>query len=122
MRSSGFWPLFCHDRSSSWLMDPPTLPCYTPSAWSVMVAFRDRWMVLSVMAFGLGWFPCQVLAFTITAPAEKSVLTSGQEVAVTVDLGTEIGVRRVQYYWYRHGAEPVTVQQASPSLVTTAST
>ena len=98
------------------------LPCYTPLAWNVMLLFRDRLMILSVMALGLSWFPSHALAFTITAPAEKSILTSGQAVAVTVDLGTEIGVRRVQYFWYRHGAEPVTVQQASPSLVTTAST
>ena len=83
--------------------------------------FGDRLSVLSVIALGLGWFPCQASAITITAPAEKSVLTSGQEVAVTVDLGTEIGLRRVQYYWYRFGAEPVTTQQASPSLVATAS-
>jgi len=40
---------------------------------------------------------------------------------VTVDLGAEIGIRRVQYYWYRHGTEPVTAQQASASLVATAS-
>ncbi|MGH7228055.1 MAG: PKD domain-containing protein [Nitrospiraceae bacterium] len=83
--------------------------------------FRDRLWVLAAVALGLCFFPCQTLAFTITAPAEKSVLTSGQEVTVTVDLGAEIGVRRVQYYWYRHGTEPVTAQQASASLVATAS-
>jgi len=83
--------------------------------------FRDRFWVPVAVALGLCFFPCQTLAFTITAPAEKSVLTSGQQVTVTVDLGAEIGIRRVQYYWYRHGTEPVTAQQASASLVSTAS-
>lgn len=83
--------------------------------------FRDHLLVLPIMALGVGWFPCQTLALTITSPDEKSALTSGQQVAVTVDLGSEIGIRHVRYYWYRHGAEPVTAQQASPSLVATAS-
>ena len=83
--------------------------------------FRDRFWIPAAVAVGLGFSPCQTLAFTITAPAEKSVLTSGQQVTVTVDLGAELGIRRVQYYWYRHGTEPVTAQQASASLVATAS-
>jgi hypothetical protein len=83
--------------------------------------FGDRFWVPAAVALGLCFFPCQTLAFTITAPAEKSVLTSGQQLTVTVDLGAEIGIRRVQYYWYRHGTEPVTAQQASASLVATAS-
>jgi len=83
--------------------------------------FHDRFWVPAAVALGLCFFPCQTLAFTITTPAEKTVLTSGQQVTVTVDLGAEIGIRRVQYYWYRHGTEPVTAQQASASLVATAS-
>jgi len=83
--------------------------------------FRDRFWVPAAVALGLCFFPYQTLAFMITTPAEKSVLTSGQQVTVTVDLGAEIGIRRVQYYWYRHGTEPVTAQQASASLVATAS-
>lgn len=83
--------------------------------------FRDRFRVPAAVALGLCFFPCQTQAFTITAPVEKSVLTSGQQVTVTVDLGAEIGIRRVQYYWYRHGTEPVTAQQASASLAATAS-
>src|SRR2546425_1432310 len=60
-------------------------------------------------------------AFMITAPAGESLLRSGQQVGATVDLGTEIGMLRVQYYWYRQGEEPLVPQQAGPALVATAS-
>jgi len=60
-------------------------------------------------------------AFRITAPTEGARLKSGQEIAVTVDLGTEIGMRRIRYYWYRQGEEPVVAQQSQPALISTAS-
>jgi hypothetical protein len=62
-----------------------------------------------------------VSAFTITAPTEGAVLRAGQDVAASVDLGSEVGVRLVQYYWYRQDDEPLVSQQAHPSLVATAS-
>jgi hypothetical protein len=62
-----------------------------------------------------------VSAFTITAPTEGAVLRAGQDVAASVDLGSEVGVRLVQYYWYRQDDEPLVSQQAHPSLVATSS-
>lgn len=59
-------------------------------------------------------------AFRVTAPAEGAILKSRQELTVTVELGTELGMRRVQYYWYRDDEEPLVEQQSRPALVATA--
>lgn len=72
------------------------------------------------MVIALTMLAMPAYAFRITAPTEGTVLKAGQETAVTVDLGPEIGVRRVQYYWYRQGEEPVVIQQSRPALVATA--
>lgn len=56
-------------------------------------------------------------AFHMAAPAEGAVLTAGQALEVTIDPGSEIGLRRVRYYWYRFGEEPLVAQQAEPALV-----
>jgi len=60
-------------------------------------------------------------AFMITAPVGESLLRSGQQVAATVDLGTEIGMVGVRYFWYRQGEEPLSLHQAGPALLATAS-
>ena len=49
----------------------------------------------------------------VEVPKENAVLQSGQQVTTAVELGTEIAVGRVRYYWYRVGEEPVISQQAS---------
>ncbi|MGH7231138.1 MAG: hypothetical protein ACREJU_07240, partial [Nitrospiraceae bacterium] len=72
-----------------------------------------------VLVFWLGSAAAEVSAFRITAPAENAILEPGQELAATVDLGTEIAVGRVRYYWYRAGEEPVVIQLASPALTAT---
>jgi hypothetical protein len=59
------------------------------------------------------------VGFRIEVPKENAVLQSGQQVTTAVELGTEIAVGRVRYYWYRVGEEPVVSQQASPALVST---
>ncbi|MEW6544211.1 MAG: PKD domain-containing protein [Nitrospirota bacterium] len=61
------------------------------------------------------------LAFRITAPVADSTLASGQEIPVRVELGMEIGISRVRYYWYRQGEEPLVAQLARPALEATAS-
>jgi hypothetical protein len=76
---------------------------------------------LASLLFGLVVVPSQTFAFRITAPAGEATLQSGQKITVSVDLGTEIGVSRVRYYWYREGDEPLVSQQATPALVATAS-
>jgi len=78
-------------------------------------------LILAVFLPGFWGPPQPVLAFTITAPAEGAVLHAGQDIAASVDLGSEVGVRLVQYYWYRQGDEPLVSQQAQPSLVATSS-
>jgi hypothetical protein len=60
--------------------------------------------------------PAPAFGFRITDPKDGAVLQAGQEVAVMVDLGAGLGVRAVQYYWYRAGEEPLTPQQAVPAL------
>ncbi len=60
-------------------------------------------------------------AFVITAPAADSVVRPGQQLPVRVELGTEIGMQRVRYYWYRQFDEPLPAQLASPALVATSS-
>ncbi|MGQ0811619.1 MAG: PKD domain-containing protein [Nitrospiraceae bacterium] len=56
-------------------------------------------------------------AFTITTPQPNAVVRSGQDIAVSVDIGTGIAVRQVRYYWYRQDEEPIGSQQAEPTLV-----
>ncbi len=72
---------------------------------------------ISAMAVCLWLVPASVAAFTILEPAADAVLEPGQRLMARVDLGSESGVHRVQYFWYRQGDEPVALQQASPSLV-----
>ena len=65
--------------------------------------------------------PAVADAFTILEPVAGAVVAPGQVVTARVDLGTETGVHRVRYFWYRQGEEPAMLQQASPALVATAS-
>jgi len=65
--------------------------------------------------------PVPTEAFMITAPAADTVVHPGQELPVTVELGTETGMGRVRYYWYRQFDEPLPAQLATPALVATSS-
>lgn len=76
---------------------------------------------IAIFLLSLWVVPRQALAFTITAPTEDSTLQAGQDITANVDLGADIGLRFVQYYWYRQGEEPLVTQQAQPALVATAS-
>ncbi|HEU4684293.1 MAG TPA: hypothetical protein VFS39_07310 [Nitrospira sp.] len=49
-------------------------------------------------------------AFKITEPADGATLKSGQTVTAHVDLGHDIGIVKVRYYWYR-GQDETLVQQ-----------
>lgn len=60
------------------------------------------------------------LAFSITSPTSNQPVYSGQELAVTVDVGTDSGVRRVRYFWYRLDEDPLPLQQTEPALEATA--
>ena len=73
----------------------------------------------SAMALGVWLVPASATAFTILEPAAGVVVEPAQRLTARVDLGSERGVHRVQYFWYRQGEEPVALQQASPALVAT---
>lgn len=64
--------------------------------------------------------PSVAEAFALTSPQNGAALFSGQWIMAAVDRGTEVGLSRVQYYWYRQGEEPVPRHLAHPALVGTA--
>lgn len=51
-----------------------------------------------------------VHAFKIKEPAEGTTLTAGQTVTAHVDLGNDIGIVKVRYYWYREQDETLVQQ------------
>lgn len=79
-----------------------------------------RWLVPTI-ALSVWLVPAAADAFTIREPLPGVVVAPGQVIAARVDLGTEMGVHRVRYFWYRQGEEPALLQQASPALSATAS-
>lgn len=76
---------------------------------------------IPAMAVGLWLIPASVAAFTIQEPLPGVVVAPGQGITARIDLGAEMGVHRVRYFWYRQGEEPALLQQASPALSATAS-
>ena len=55
------------------------------------------WLALAIL---MCWPVGEALAFKITEPAARTKLTSGQTVIAHVDLGDDIGIVKVRYYWY----------------------
>jgi hypothetical protein len=53
----------------------------------------------------------QVLAFTITVPAEGSRLTAGATIPAQVDLGKDSGIISVRYYWYGDNDDRLVEQE-----------
>jgi len=78
-----------------------------------------RWFLFTI-ALSVLPAPAVADAFTILEPAAGTVVAPGQVVMARTDLGTETGVHRVRYFWYRQGEEPALLQQASLALVATA--
>ncbi len=78
-----------------------------------------RWLLSAIVL--IAWLaPAAADAFTIREPLPGAVVAPGDVITARVDLGTETGVHRVRYFWYRQGEEPAMLQQASPTLVATA--
>ncbi len=85
-----------------------------------------RQNVLSLAFVALAWhgqWPLDVLpvtarALTLTTPAADSTLSAGQALPVAVDVGGEVSLRRVRYYWYRIDEEPLASHQANPAPFT----
>jgi hypothetical protein len=63
----------------------------------------------------LSFLPAPVEALTLTVPATDSVLSAGQALQVAVDVGREVSLRRLRYYWYRIDEEPLASHQANPA-------
>lgn len=59
-------------------------------------------------------------ALTLTAPEADSVLQSGGVTPVVVEVGKDVNLRSVKYYWYRADDEPIPSHQATPASFTTA--
>ncbi len=70
---------------------------------------------------GICHVPPSALGFSIAAPSEMAVLEPGEQIPVRIDLGGEIGIRRVGFYWYHEGEEPLSSRQARPGLVASSS-
>lgn len=54
-------------------------------------------------------------AFKITEPAAGTTIASGQTVTAHVDLGHDIGIVKVRYYWYREQDETLVEREESDS-------
>jgi hypothetical protein len=54
-------------------------------------------------------------AFKITEPEPGAKLESGQTVTAHVDLGNDIGIVKVRYYWYRENDETLVQQDEGDS-------
>jgi len=57
----------------------------------------------------------KAFAFKITEPAAGAKLMAGQTVTAHVDLGNDIGIVKVRYYWYREQDETLVQQDESES-------
>ncbi len=105
MRSWYTWPPQTRDNSFLIMTD---------------IAYLPR-AAIGMLALACGLVPVSVSGFSMTAPPEHVTAVPGQSLAVTVDLGNEVGLRQVRYSWYRAGEEPLNSRQAEAALVAIAS-
>jgi len=70
-----------------------------------------RFALVLLMCWPIG----EALAFKITEPAAGTKLTPGQTVTAHVDLGNDIGIVKVRYYWYREQDETLVQQEENES-------
>ncbi len=78
-------------------------------------------LALGILAVVWWGGPFNAWGFSLTTPSEMTVVEPGQMIPVSVDFAGEVGVRRVRFYWYRRGEEPLTSRLAEPTLVAVAS-
>jgi K319-like protein len=62
------------------------------------------------------WPVGEALAFKITEPAAGTKLTSGQTVIAHVDLGNDIGIVKVRYYWYGEQDDTLVEQDDATAM------
>lgn len=83
-----------------------------------LVLLMSRLVLLGLGAGLLGVLLPKASALTLTVPASDTRLVSGQTLAVAVDVGKEVSLRRLRYYWYRLDEEPLASHQANPAPFT----
>lgn len=85
---------------------------FLPAAWWFLrggVMLVPLWAAMSNYGHGEAW------ALTLATPTEGMVLRSGETVPVSVEVGKEVNLRSVRYYWYRADEEPLASHQAEPA-------
>jgi hypothetical protein len=70
------------------------------------------WLALVLLIWPVG----EALAFKITEPAAGTKLTSGQTVIAHVDLGNDIGIVKVRYYWYGEQDDTLVEQDDATAM------
>jgi len=71
-----------------------------------------RFALVLLMCWPIG----EALAFKITEPAAGTKLTSGQTVIAHVDLGNDIGIVKVRYYWYGEQDDTLVEQEDATAM------
>ena len=71
------------------------------------------WLALALL---MCWPVGEALAFKITEPAAGTKLTSGQTVIAHVDLGNDIGIVKVRYYWYGEQDDTLVEQDDASAM------
>jgi hypothetical protein len=74
-----------------------------------------RWTPYVVLCGSMLMASAPVHAFMITEPAPGAKLAAGQTVTAHVDLGNDIGIVKVRYYWYRELDETLVQQDETDS-------
>lgn len=85
---------------------------FLPAAWWFFrggAMLVPLWAAMSIYGQGAAW------ALTLSTPTAGSVLRSGETVPVAVEVGKEVNLRGVKYYWYRADEEPLSSHQAEPA-------
>ncbi|HET7910130.1 MAG TPA: hypothetical protein VFL19_05435 [Nitrospira sp.] len=78
-------------------------------------------MMISLILLGVGvWLVSAppASALTLTMPAADAKVMAGQTLPVAVDVGKDVNLRRLHYYWYRIDEEPLASHQANPAPFT----
>ena len=71
------------------------------------------WLALVLL---MCWPVGEALAFKITEPAAGTKLTSGLTVIALVDLGNDIGIVKVRYYWYGEQDDTLVEQDDATAM------
>ena len=72
-------------------------------------------MLVALWVASNGCLCREAWALTLSTPTEGTVLRSGEIVPVSVEVGKEVNLRSVKYYWYRADEEPLASHQAEPA-------